>query len=41
MMQNFCYSIPTKVYFGKGQITNLGAAVKEYGKKSRFQEKCE
>ena len=22
-MQNFNYSIPTKVYFGKGQIRNL------------------
>ena len=33
-MQNFCYSIPTKVYFGKGQIANLGAAVKEYGTKA-------
>lgn len=27
-MQNFYYNIPTKVYFGKGQIENLGAAMK-------------
>lgn len=28
-MQNFFYNIPTKVYFGKGQIENLGAAMKQ------------
>ena len=33
-MQNFTYSIPTKVYFGKGQVENLGAAVKAYGQKA-------
>lgn len=33
-MENFYYSIPTKIYFGKGQIDNLGSAVKEYGKKA-------
>lgn len=27
-MQNFYYNIPTKVYFGKGQIETLGAAMK-------------
>lgn len=32
-MQNFYYSIPTKVYFGKGQIDKLGDALKLYGKK--------
>lgn len=30
-MQNFIYNIPTKVFFGKGQISNLSAAIKEYG----------
>jgi len=32
-MTNFVYSIPTKIYFGKGQISNLGDAVAEYGSK--------
>ncbi|OOM76964.1 iron-containing alcohol dehydrogenase [Clostridium sp. BL-8] len=32
-MENFNYSIPTKIYFGKGQIKNLAAAIKEYGNK--------
>ena len=32
-MENFNYSIPTKVYFGKGQIANLATAIKEYGNK--------
>lgn len=32
-MENFLYSIPTKVYFGKGQIKNLAAIIKEYGNK--------
>lgn len=32
-MENFNYSIPTKVYFGKGQIKNLGEAIKAYGDK--------
>ncbi|NRY63420.1 iron-containing alcohol dehydrogenase [Clostridium beijerinckii] len=32
-MENFNYSIPTKVYFGKGQIKNLAAIIKEYGNK--------
>lgn len=30
-MENFLYDIPTKVYFGKGQISHLPDAVKEYG----------
>lgn len=30
-MTNFIYSIPTKIYFGKGQISNLGEVVKQYG----------
>lgn len=28
----FTYSIPTKVYFGKGQLENLGSVVSSYGK---------
>ncbi len=32
-MENFNYSIPTKIYFGKGQIANLAAIIKEYGNK--------
>ncbi|MBR0461531.1 MAG: iron-containing alcohol dehydrogenase [Erysipelotrichaceae bacterium] len=31
-MKNFVYSIPTKVYFGKGQLDNLGAELSSYGK---------
>lgn len=31
-MQNFIYDIPTKVYFGKGQIQELGNILKKYGK---------
>lgn len=30
-MENFHYSIPTEVYFGKGQIKKLGEAIKRYG----------
>lgn len=30
-MENFYYSIPTKIYFGRGQIANLGKVVREYG----------
>ena len=30
-MKSFIYDIPTKVYFGKGQIENLGIEVKNYG----------
>ena len=32
-MNNFVYHIPTKVFFGKGQIENLGPAVKKYGQR--------
>ena len=32
-MENFHYSIPTEVYFGKGQIKNLGKELSKYGKK--------
>lgn len=31
-MENFVYSIPTKIYFGKGQISNIGDVVLAYGK---------
>ncbi len=30
-MDNFIFYIPTKVYFGKGEICNLGNAIKEAG----------
>ena len=33
-MQNFVYDIPTIVYFGKGQIENLGRLAAECGKKA-------
>lgn len=33
-MNNFIYSIPTTIYFGKGQISSLGQVVKEYGSKA-------
>lgn len=33
-MENFIYSVPTKIYFGKGQITHLGEAVAAYGSKA-------
>lgn len=32
-MQNFFYNIPTKIYFGKGQIENLGTAMKAVSNK--------
>ena len=32
-MENFTYCIPTKIYFGKGQIEKLRDIVSEYGKK--------
>lgn len=32
-MENFVYDIPTKVYFGKGQIENLGSILPAYGSK--------
>jgi len=31
-MENFIYSIPTTIYFGKGQIVHVGHAVAGYGK---------
>ena len=32
-MQNFMYHIPTQVFFGKGQISNLAAAIQAHGSK--------
>lgn len=32
-MENFIYHIPTKVFFGRGQVSQLGPATKEYGSK--------
>ena len=32
-MNIFTYSIPTTVFFGKGQVENLPGAIKQYGKK--------
>ena len=32
-MQNFMFHVPTKVYFGKGEIDKLGNEVKKYGSK--------
>ena len=31
-MENFVYSIPTTVYFGKGQVKHIGEIVSQYGK---------
>lgn len=31
-MDNFVYSIPTEIYFGKGQVKNIGNIVSQYGK---------
>ena len=33
-MENFMYSIPTEIYFGKGQIAHIGDIVSRYGKKA-------
>ena len=30
-MNNFVYDIPTKVYFGKDQLVNLGPELKKFG----------
>lgn len=30
-MENFEHNIPTKIYFGKGQIKNLASAIKDNG----------
>lgn len=35
-MMNFDYSIPTKVFFGKGKISVLPAEIKKYGSKVLF-----
>lgn len=32
-MENFIYSVPTMIYFGKGQVQHIGEIVKEYGTK--------
>ncbi|MCG4584198.1 iron-containing alcohol dehydrogenase, partial [Anaerosalibacter bizertensis] len=32
-MLNFNYSIPTKIFFGDGQIEVLGNEIKKYGSK--------
>ena len=32
-MNDFIYDIPTRVYFGKDQLKNLGREVKQYGKR--------
>ena len=32
-MKDFIYNIPTKVYFGKDQFSNLGAELSKYGKR--------
>ena len=32
-MDNFVYSIPTKIYFGKGQVKHIGDIVSTYGKR--------
>ena len=32
-MENFIYSIPTDIYFGKGQIRHLPKIITEYGKR--------
>lgn len=32
-MENFIYSVPTTIYFGKGQVRHIGEIVKEYGTK--------
>lgn len=31
-MQNYYHNVPTKLYFGKGQICNLSGSLDEYGK---------
>ena len=32
-MENFIYDIPTKVYFGKGQLNQLADIVQVYGQR--------
>lgn len=31
-MENFIYSVPTEIYFGKGQVKHIGEIVSAYGK---------
>ena len=31
-MENFVYSVPTTVYFGKGQVRHIANIVSAYGK---------
>lgn len=31
-MENFMYSVPTSIYFGKGQVQHVGEIVRTYGK---------
>ena len=33
-MENFIYSIPTTIYFGKGQIEHVAQGVRPFGKKA-------
>lgn len=33
-MENFIYSIPTKVYFGRGKLQSLGAEAAQYGNRA-------
>lgn len=35
-MENFIYSIPTTVYFGKGKLNSLGSELKKYGSRVLF-----
>ena len=30
-MENFIFNIPTVAYVGKGQISNLGLGIKQFG----------
>ena len=32
-MKNFVYNIPTKIFFGKGQVEKIGPEILKYGKK--------
>jgi hypothetical protein len=35
-MNNFYFQLPTEIFFGKGQISNLGESIKKYGDKVLF-----
>ena len=39
-MQNFYYDIPTKVFFGEGQIQNLPELVSEFGQRALLVYGC-